>query len=203
MSARAKSNDGSDDVGRISPEGNGNVLDAIGAAELLGAHVESVRRLARKGEIPSYKIGKDWRFSKTSLLRWVETHHARQRPPLVLVIDDEKSFRETTRLFLEGGDFRAVIAADGEEGLELVWHELPDLVLLDLIMPGMSGVEVLKELHGTHPDLPVVVVTAYPETALMAEALNYPPVTLLPKPLGKAALLKTVHRVLNGSTAKR
>jgi excisionase family DNA binding protein len=183
--------------------GSGTALDAREAAQLLGAHVETVRRLARKNDIPSYKIGKDWRFDKAALLHWAQTHHSRQQSPLVLIIDDETSFRETIRMFLEAADYRAATAADGKEGLDLAQRETPDLILLDLIMPGMSGVDVLKKLHKAIPDVPVVVVTAYPDSSLMAEALRYPPVTLLPKPLDKATLLKTVHRVLSGSTAKR
>ena len=187
------------DSGRRTTEGT-DVVDAQGAASLLGAHLETVRRLARKGKIPSYKIGKDWRFSKSALRNWAETHHSRQRPPLVLVVDDEKSFRETTRMFLEAEEYRVATAVNGDEALELARREPIDLVLLDLVMPGISGVEVLKELHGMDPDLPVVVITAYPDSELMAEALRYPPVTLLPKPLEKTVLLKTVQRVLRGST---
>jgi len=189
---RRKRSDGSDDV-----------LDVHGAAWLLGAHVETVRRLARKGGIPAYKIGKDWRFSKSSLHLWAETHHLRQRSPLVLVVDDEKSFRNTTRAFLESETYRVATAENGEKALELARRELPDLVLLDLVMPGMSGVDVLKELHAMDPDLPVVVVTAYPDGELMAEALSYPPVTLLPKPVEKPTLIRTVHRVLEGAKREK
>jgi excisionase family DNA binding protein len=175
------------------------VLNAVQAAELLGAHVESVRRLARKGEIPSYKIGKDWRFNAAALRNWAETHHLRQQSPLILVVDDEKSFRTTSRIFLESDGYRVATASNGEEALDLARRESLDMVLLDLIMPGISGVEVLKELHRMDHDLPVVVVTAYPDGELMLEALRYPPVMLLPKPLEKTTLLRTVHRVLKGT----
>ena len=199
MATEREQNEGGKAPRRKRADDKGDVLDSHEAAGLLGAHVETVRRLARKGDIPSYKIGKDWRFSKSTLIKWVDTHHLRERSPLVLVVDDEQSFRETTRLFLEGDDYRAATAANGGEALELARREMPDLVLLDLIMPGMSGVDVLKELHAMNPDLPVVIVTAYPDTELMAEALLCPPVTLLPKPLDKATLLRTVHRILKGS----
>ena len=179
------------------------VLNASQAADFLGAHVESVRRLARKGEIPCYKIGKDWRFNGSALRNWAETHHLRQRSPLILIVDDEKSFRATSRLFLEKENYRVATAASGEEALEQVRREPTDLVLLDLIMPGISGVDVLRELHRMDQDLPVIMVTAYPDSEMMLEALHYPPVMLLPKPLDKSTLIKTVHRVLNGSTDTR
>lgn len=184
---------------RASATTDSNVLDSHEAARLLGAHVESLRRMARRGDIPAYKIGKDWRFNKQALLHWAETHHSRQRPPLILVVDDEKSFRDTTRIFLEKERWRVATAANGEESLDLVRRERPDMVLLDLMMPGMSGVDVLKELHAIDPDLPVVVITAYPDSELMAQALRYPPVMLLPKPVDKLTLVRTVRRVLEGS----
>ncbi len=175
-----------------------DVLDAQAAAWFLGAHVETVRRLARKGGLPAYKMGKDWRFNKSALQKWVEAHHLRERVPLVLVVDDEKSIRETTQMFLEGANYLVKTAASGEEALEQVRHEMPDLVLLDLVMPGIGGVEVLEALHKKNPDLAVVVITAYPDSDLMARALRFPPVMLLPKPLKKETLLKTVARILKG-----
>ena len=51
------------------------VLNAKEAAEYLKAHVETVRRMARRGEIPAFKVGKDWRFQKEALKKWAETQH--------------------------------------------------------------------------------------------------------------------------------
>ena len=70
--------------------GSDYVLNAREAAEYLGAHVETVRRLARKGEIPAFKVGKDWRFRRRALLRWNDEHHLRTQPPCVLVVEDEE-----------------------------------------------------------------------------------------------------------------
>jgi len=178
-------------------------LSTAEAARVLRAHVETVRRLARRGEIPVYKVGREWRFRKRDLDRWIESHGVRERPPLVLVVDDEESFRETTRIFLESECRRVLTAANGEEALELIRREPVDLVLLDLVMPGMGGVAVLRELHRMDPELPVVVVTAYPDSELMAEALRYPPVTLLPKPVERKDLIRTVRRQLRGAMGRR
>jgi len=104
MSTGGRQDAGNAGARRKRADASGNVLDAHDAAQFLGAHVESIRRLARKGDIPAYKIGKDWRFERGALKRWVETHHLRQRPPLILVVDDEKSFRDTTQKFLENED---------------------------------------------------------------------------------------------------
>ncbi len=151
-------------------KGNG-VLNAQEAADLLGAHVETVRRLARKGGIPAYKIGKDWRFRRKVLLRWEEQHFLRRKPPLVLVIDDDDSVRRLTGRFLEAEAYRVCLASDGAEGLAWLNKESVNLVLLDLKMPGMNGPEFLREFRKTNPTLPVIVVTGYLNGDLMAKAM--------------------------------
>jgi excisionase family DNA binding protein len=185
---------------RKTKQASADVLDVHEAGWLLGAHIETVRRLARRGGLPAYKVGKDWRFSKTAIERWMETHHVRQRSPLVLVVDDEKRVRGMIGRLLERDGYRITMAESGERAIEAAQRELPDLVLLDLMMPDMSGVAVLKTLHSLKPDLPVVIVTGYPDSNLMAEALHYPPLTLLPKPVDNKVLLGTVRRLLHGTT---
>jgi DNA-binding response OmpR family regulator len=83
-------------------------------------------------------------------------------PAFVIVIEDEKEIRELVRYNLERAGFRVGAAADGEEGLERMFSERPDAVVLDLMLPGRSGLEILRELRGepTTRDLPVIVLTA-------------------------------------------
>ncbi|HNX51647.1 MAG TPA: response regulator transcription factor [Thermoanaerobaculaceae bacterium] len=81
---------------------------------------------------------------------------------LVMVIEDEKEIRDLVRYNLERAGYRVAAAADGEEGLERVFRSRPDAVVLDLMLPGRSGLEVLREIR-TEPmtrDLPVIVLTA-------------------------------------------
>ena len=177
----------------------GDVLDAHQAARLLGAHVETVRRLARKGEVPSYKIGKDWRFREKALCRWMETQYMRERSPLVLVVDDEKSIRETLSALLEKDGYRVAAAENGKRAVELLQAAIPAVVLLDMMMPGMHGVDVLKVLRSMNPDLPVIMITGYPDSTMVAEALHYPPITLLPKPVAYEVVRKTVRMLLEGA----
>ena len=180
-----------------------DTLDSHGVARLMGTHVETIRRLARKGRIPAYKLGKDWRFSRSTLRRWTDAHHTRMRSPLVMVVDDEKNIRKTTRLCLESEGYRVATCAGGEDAIESARLELPDLVLLDLVMTGMDGVDTLKMLLEMKPDLAVIIVTAYPHSELMAEALRCAPVTFLPKPLEKSILIKTLKRTLYGMKGSR
>src|SRR5881397_483175 len=83
-------------------------------------------------------------------------------PELVLVIEDEKEIRDLVKYNLERAGFRVATAADGEQGLEAAYSSRPDALVLDLMLPGRNGLEVLRELRSepaTH-DLPVVVLTA-------------------------------------------
>jgi DNA-binding response OmpR family regulator len=81
---------------------------------------------------------------------------------LVMVIEDEKEIRDLVRYNLERAGFRVAAAADGEEGLERVFGARPDAVVLDLMLPGRTGLEVLRELRAEPMtrDVPVIVLTA-------------------------------------------
>ncbi len=83
-------------------------------------------------------------------------------PELVLVIEDEKEIRELVRYNLERAGFRVAACDDGEQGLERIFASRPDAVVLDLMLPGRNGLEVLRELReeGATRDLPVLVLSA-------------------------------------------
>jgi excisionase family DNA binding protein len=179
-------------------EKNTDVLDAEEAANFLGAHRETIRRLARKGEIPAYKVGKDWRFRRDELLKWAHEHHLRSKPPSILAIDDEPGIRNLTRRFLEEDGYRVHLAADGAEGLALIENEVIDLVLLDLKMPEMTGPQFLLRLQETGRNIPVIIITGYPDSDLMLEAMRYGPFTLIAKPFKREVLKLAVRTAFMG-----
>lgn len=80
-------------------------------------------------------------------------------PARVLVVDDEPSFREGLTIALEGEGFLVDVAADGEEALEQFAAVNPDIVLLDVMLPRMSGIDVCRQIR-THSDVPVIMVSA-------------------------------------------
>ena len=80
---------------------------------------------------------------------------------VILVIDDDEAVREGYTLALEDLPYDIQVAADGEEGLAMAAASRPDLVFLDLKMPGMDGVETLHRLGELHDDLSVYIVTAF------------------------------------------
>jgi len=78
----------------------------------------------------------------------------------ILVIDDEAAIRDSMRMILEYEGYEFLGAATGEEGIALADREAVDLVFLDIKMPGMDGLEVLRQIKDRHPALPVIMVTA-------------------------------------------
>ncbi len=82
--------------------------------------------------------------------------------PTILVIDDEREIRELLRYNLEKQGYRVLVAKDGEEGLSRIFATHPDLVLLDLLLPGLNGLEVLREVRSepSTRETPVLLLTA-------------------------------------------
>jgi PAS domain S-box-containing protein len=89
--------------------------------------------------------------------------------PVILTIDDEENIRDSFRLFLEDYDFQVVEACNGREGLEVFERELPDVVLCDLRMPELDGLEVLAALKERAPDTPIIVVSG---TGVIGDAIE-------------------------------
>lgn len=173
-----------------------DVMNVKETAAFLGTHIETVRRLARRGDLPSFKVGKDWRFRRDALLKWTEAQQPTGQPEAVLVVDDDKGVRFTVRRILEPTGLVVHEAVNGVEGLALMDRHDIAAVLLDLQMPDMNGPEFLKSLRRDNRDTPVIVVTGYPDGDLMAEAARYGPVMLVTKPVQKNQLLQAVGGVL-------
>ncbi len=81
----------------------------------------------------------------------------------ILVVDDEESIRFLYREELEDEGYRVITASDGEEALRKVGEEKPDLITLDIRMPGMDGIEVLHRIRDMDKEIPVIMSTAYGE----------------------------------------
>ena len=79
----------------------------------------------------------------------------------ILVVDDELEFLSMIRLRLEANDYEVITATNGKEALEKVKQEKPDAVLLDILLPGMNGLEVLKKIRHENKNLPVFIITAF------------------------------------------
>ena len=111
----------------------------------------------------------------------------------ILVIDDEPAIRDTMRMILEYDGHDVVAAGSGPEGLAAVEREAPDLVFLDVKMPGLDGLEVLSRLRGLSETLPVVIISAHGTSATALEAGRLGAFRFIEKPLSKEQVLDAVR----------
>ena len=100
----------------------------------------------------------------------------------ILLIDDEEIVRDSCTEILRGEPYEVATAADGADGLERMREFRPDLVVVDLKMPGLSGLEVLERIHQADPTLVPIVITGYATVSSAVEAMKRGAYDFLPKP---------------------
>jgi two-component system nitrogen regulation response regulator NtrX len=121
----------------------------------------------------------------------------------ILVIDDETAIRDTMRMILEYEGYDCITAASGAEGLTAAEREAPDLVFLDIKMPGMDGLETLSRLRGMNDALPVVIVSAHGTASSALEAGRLGAFRFIEKPLSKDYVLDAIREGLELGSLKR
>jgi len=121
----------------------------------------------------------------------------------ILIIDDEASLRQTLARILQRAGFEVTTAANGKDGLALV-HEHPfDLLYLDIRMPDISGLELLKNIHTKFPELPVILFTAQPDLNSAVEALRRGATDYLLKPLKPQTVIDRTQSILANKQKER
>lgn len=120
--------------------------------------------------------------------------------PLVLVVDDDEFERKLSREILKGAPYDLLFANNGGEALDLMRERRPDLILMDMVMPGINGLETLRRLKAsqTLADIPVMMITGQSEKDVVVECLKAGAVDFVVKPLDREVLLKKVERFLKG-----
>jgi two-component system, sensor histidine kinase and response regulator len=114
----------------------------------------------------------------------------------ILVIDDEQGLREGCRRVLSRYHFQVDLAATGHEGLALFRQNHPDLVLLDVMMPDISGIELMNTLRGDDPDIVCIIITGYATVELAVEAMKLGAYDFIAKPFSDDNLLLAVEKGL-------
>lgn len=117
--------------------------------------------------------------------------------PCVLLVDDEDGLRTTLAANLELDGFEVVEAADGAEALEHAERRSFDLVVTDIRMPGMNGVELFRAIRRLHPRVPVVLMTAFALEHLIQQALREGVYVVMSKPFDVEHAMRTLHAALD------
>lgn len=114
---------------------------------------------------------------------------------VIQICDDDRGVRGILVRLLSPY-FTVVEASDGREALELIARRCPDLVLLDLVMPGLSGLETLEAYHRTNPSLPTLILTGTQEPETACRALGIGAHACITKPFDAAVLLDEIRSML-------
>ncbi|OAI52727.1 hypothetical protein AYO44_16455 [Planctomycetaceae bacterium SCGC AG-212-F19] len=121
---------------------------------------------------------------------------ATQRPYTILITDDDTGCRESLREIVEHEGYRTHLASSGEEALDIVREDPVHLVLLDMHLPTMTGLETLELVHQFNAILPCILVTARPDEDLLRQAFRARAYSVIPKPVSKHVVIYTVVRAL-------
>jgi nitrogen regulation protein NR(I) len=116
--------------------------------------------------------------------------------PTICVIDDDDQLRTSFHKLLTEEGYRVIGAASAEAGIELIGQRVPDLVILDMRLPGMGGMEAFQQIHGMEPRLPVIMMTAYGTTDTAIEATKLGAFDYILKPFDIPDMLKVIHQAL-------
>lgn len=149
-----------------------NLMGIKEVAKFLKMNKMTIYKLAREGRMPAFKIASEWRFKRDLLDKWlmkqlrggdgIRRANADVSPyqcSTILVVDDENVICDFFACTLK--EYRILTAAGGEEALEIVARENPDIILLDIKMPGIDGIETLKRIKKINKESVVIMLSAY------------------------------------------
>ena len=120
----------------------------------------------------------------------------------VLVIDDDEKICWAFQQFLESEGYRPSIANNAEEGLRRIAADKPDVILLDVKLPGMSGLEALGEIKANHPWVIVVIITAYDDVETTIEAMRLQAFDFVPKPIDLDIVKSVLERAFRTQSVR-
>ncbi len=120
----------------------------------------------------------------------------------VLIIDDDQETTDLLKIILEPNAFDVLAAHSGREGLEIARIMQPDVIMVDLLMPGMDGIEVVRALRA-FCKTPIVVLSAYDKPGMAEQALENGADDYLVKPMNSTLLVASLHRLARRGRAEQ
>jgi excisionase family DNA binding protein len=177
-----------------------NLMTVKETAEYLRIPLPTVYYLVQRGQLPAVQIGGRWRVKKDLLDRDI-LHEQEKSQPTILVVDDDKGIQSLFNLFLKKSGFSRVVVGTGEEAIAAMKKQKFDLVFLDLVLPDFNGDEVYHEAKEVDPEIPIAIITGYPDSAILDNILKHGPVTVLKKPL-KAEQISQALKLMGHKMAR-
>src|SRR3954454_24132501 len=119
----------------------------------------------------------------------------------ILVIDDDESLRDTIAMMVEQDGFRPIVSGDGRDGFDKAITNKPDLVLVDLRLPGMTGTEICKQLRAANVKTPIIVLSALGDEVDKVLLLEIGADDYVVKPFGARELMARIRALLRRSSS--
>jgi excisionase family DNA binding protein len=185
---------------RLAPASEPDWLTLGQAAKFLGVAQSTIRKWSDQGRVPAfYTPGGHRRFRRGDLESFIDSSGpGGQRPsgPLVLVVDDDARLREYLKINLELAGYAVREAENGEQALAAIEDQAPELVLLDVVMPGIDGWQLLRQLEERHGSIPVIMFSGQIDDQAAAEATSRGARGFLGKPFDPEELLTRARQLL-------
>ena len=115
-------------------------------------------------------------------------------PLKILLVDDEDGIRKVLKITLESAGYTILTAPDGETGLDIFVREAPDLVITDIKMPGIDGIELLKRIKHLNPETEVIMITGHGDMDLAVKSLQYEAADFITKPIDSLDLESAIQK---------
>lgn len=163
------------------------LMTAPELAKYLKVELRTVYRYLKDAKLPAIRMRGRWRFRKEDVDRWLveraPLHAHRRAQPRILVADDDEAFRELLSDLFQNRGYSIRGAGDGDAALALLREMTFDLLLVDLRMPGMSGIQLIRQAKKLQPDLRILVLTAYGAKESVIESLRLGVTDYIEKPI--------------------
>ena len=174
------------------------LLTVRDVAELLHVHSNTARRWSDLGLIKSYRVGPrgDRRFRAEDLNTFITT----VKPNLggaALIVDDDPDIRQLMEDVIEGEGYRATAVESGEKAIEELDKQRFDFVFLDLVLPRLSGVDVLRAIKERNKKTIVAIITGHGDDALALEAMELGPMFFIRKPFNTSEITTVLDTVMH------
>jgi excisionase family DNA binding protein len=159
--------------GRRAPTSEPDWLTLGQAAKFLGVAQSTIRKWSDQGRVPAfYTPGGHRRYRRRDLEAFLDRSGpgGKASGPLVLVVDDDARLREFMRVNLEMEGYSVREAASADEALEALEDQAPELVLLDVVMPGVDGWQMLQRMQERHGSIPVIMFSGQVDANSASEA---------------------------------
>ena len=186
-------------AGRTPPSGEPEWLTLGQAAKFLGVAQSTIRKWSDQGRVPAfYTPGGHRRYRRRDLELFVDRSGpgGRTGGPVVLVVDDDARLREFMRVNLESEGYAVLEAEGGEQALAAIEDQAPDLVLLDIVMPGIDGWQMLQRMQERHGSIPVIMFSGKLDDDSADEAARVGARGFLGKPFDPQELLARAKQLV-------